>query len=297
MNHDAPPDAAPALAEPAEPANAAQTSCWNEQAGPLWARRQEELDAQLAPIGDALLEALGLRRGERVLDVGCGAGATTLAIADRVAPGEVLGLDVSAPLLARAAERARGLTHVQFVRADAQTHRHEGARFDVVSSRFGVMFFDDPIAAFANLGDMLVPGGRLGFVCWRSVRENPLFTLPLEAATPWLAQPPPMPPPDAPGPFAFADSDRVRALLEAAGWAQIEIAPHDVDVAYAGGPDLERAVDLALEIGPLSRAMPGVESSQHAPIRAAVREAFARHLGPRGVVLPAASWLVTARRA
>lgn len=282
-------------------ANAEQTTCWNEQAGPKWVRRQEELDAQLAPIGEAILAKLALRFGERVLDVGCGAGATTLAIAERVAPGRVIGLDVSEPLLARASERARGLANVGFVRADAQTHRVDeeepGTRFDVVFSRFGVMFFDDPVRAFANLREATVPGGRLGFVCWRAARENPLFTLPLEAASHLVETQPEMPAPNAPGPFGFADEGRVRGVLAEAGWTDVAIAPHDVDVVYAGTTDLDAAVALALEIGPLSRVLSGVDAARLAAVRSAVREAFVPHVTTRGVMLPTATWLVTARRA
>ncbi len=283
-------------------ANDAQTTCWNEQAGPKWVRRQEELDAQLEPVGAAIIEKLALKRGERVLDVGCGAGATTLAIADLVRPGGVTGLDVSVPLLGRADERSRGLENVRFVHADAQTHDFEQARgleqarFDVVFSRFGVMFFDDPVRAFRNLRAALAPRGRLGFVCWRSAAENPLFTLPLEAAAAFVDPASQVPAPEAPGPFAFADASRVRAFLEAAGFVEIEITPHDVDVVYAGSRDPDAAAELALEIGPLGRALATIDPAQHAEVRAAVRRAFERHVTPRGVILPTATWLVTARR-
>ncbi|MBN8610609.1 MAG: class I SAM-dependent methyltransferase [Deltaproteobacteria bacterium] len=283
-------------AERGESANTAQTTCWNEQAGPKWARRQRELDAQLEPIGRAILEKLAVQRGERVLDVGCGAGATTLTLAELTRPGEVVGLDVSAPLLARANERASGIENVRFLHADAQTHRFEEAGFDALFSRFGVMFFDDPVRAFANLRETMAPGGRLGFVCWRSASENPLFTLPLEAASRVVATADETPQANAPGPFAFADASRVEHVLTAAGWTHVELAPHDVEVVYAGTEDVEAAVDLALEIGPLSRLLPSVDRAQHAAIRAAVRDAFVPHLTSEGVVLPTATWLVTARR-
>lgn len=276
-------------------ANAEQTTLWNEQAGPKWVRRQEELDAQLAPIGRAILERLALRSAERVLDVGCGAGATSLDAAEIVRPGDVVGVDVSEPLLARAAERARGIGNVRFLRADAQTHAFGQPRFDVLVSRFGVMFFDDPVRAFANLREATVPSGRMGFVCWRGADENPLFTLPLASVSHLVPTSSEAPTPDAPGPLAFADASRVRSILEAAGWTQIEIAPHDVDVVYAGTTDLEAAVDLAFEIGPLGRLVATIDPRERAPLRDAVRGAFVPHLTPKGVVLPSATWLVTAR--
>jgi len=190
-----------------------------------------------------------------------------------------------------------GIANVRFVLADAQTHRWQRPQFDAVFSRFGVMFFDDPVRAFGNLRDALVAGGRMGFVCWRSARENPLFTLPLAAASRVVATAgQETPDPYAPGPFAFADASRVQHVLAASGWTQVELTPHDVEVVYAGTEDLEAAVDLALEIGPLSRLLPSVDRAEHPAIRAAVREAFAPHASSRGVMLPTATWLVTARR-
>src|SRR6185503_5359802 len=138
---------------------------------------QRDLDAQLEPFGVAVLSKLGLVSRESVLDVGCGAGATSLMLAERVRPGEVVGVDISAPLLARARERGGALSNLRFELADAQTLAFGGARYDAVFSRFGVMFFADPVAAFRNLGAALRPDGRLGFVCWRAMRDNPSFVL------------------------------------------------------------------------------------------------------------------------
>src|SRR5881628_2723223 len=161
------------------------------------------------------MERARIGAGERVIDIGCGCGDTTIALARRVGPaGLVLGIDVSAPMLARAADAAReaGVAHVRFEHADAQTHRFPAQAFDVLYSRFGVMFFSDPAAAFGNLRTALRPGGRLGFVCWQAVPENPWIAVPLEAAAQHMALPPP-PAPGAPGPFSFADPERVRRIL------------------------------------------------------------------------------------
>ncbi len=274
--------------------NREQAIYWDEQAGPRWVAAERHMDAQLEPLGVAAMDALGLAPGERVLDVGCGAGATSLAIAERVRPGEVVGLDISGSLLARARERAAGIDSVRFERGDAQTFAFEGRTFDAIFSRFGVMFFADPVAAFANLRTALRPGGRLGFVCWRPMRENPLFHVPIEAAMPLLPQAPAAPPPDAPGPFAFADAARVRAILERAGYHDVAVTPHDGVVA-GERTDLDGAVDLAMQFGPLSRALSGVDDATRARIRERVRAAFVPYHGASGVSFPAATWLVTAR--
>src|SRR5438309_1620679 len=199
-------------------ANAEQIRYWNEAAGPKWVSFQKVIDAQIAPLGERAMDRASIAPGERVIDVGCGCGDTTITLARRVGPaGLVLGIDISAPMLERAAETARaaGLANVRFENADAQTHRLSPGAFDVVYSRFGVMFFADPVAAFTNLRAALRPGGRLAFVCWRSLAENPLFTAPMAAAAKHL---PPLPPPhpNAPDPFAFADRARVAQILETA---------------------------------------------------------------------------------
>jgi SAM-dependent methyltransferase len=159
------------------------------------------------------------------------------------------------------------------------------------------MFFADPHAAFKNLLACLRPGGRLGFVCWRQMNENPWVTVPLAAALPFLPAPPEPPVAGAPGPFAFADGARTRLILEAAGFVAIDVAPVDSELLVGGSEDIESAVHLALQIGPLGRALAGLDDDVRANARKAVRDAVAAHLGPRGVYLPAAAWLVTARRA
>jgi SAM-dependent methyltransferase len=276
--------------------NRDQASYWNEQAGHRWVAVQRDLDAQLEPFGIAVMTELGLVSGERVLDVGCGAGATSLMLAEQVRPGQVVGIDISGPLLARARQRAEAIENLRFDQADAQTFAFPGASYGIVFSRFGVMFFADPIEAFANLRTALRPGGKLGFVCWRAMRDNPSFAVPLEAALPFLPELPQPPEPGAPGPFAFADEDRIRGILERAGYVDIDIAPHDTDVVFAGRSDIEGAADLALQIGPLGRALSTLAETNRARVRAAVRDAFVPYHGPSGVTLPAATWIVTARR-
>lgn len=274
-----------------EIANVQQAAYWNEQAGPTWAAMQSPMDRQLEPLGRRVMAALALRPGERVLDVGCGAGATTLALADAVAPeGSVLGVDISTPLLDVARARSAGHAGVAFLEADAQTHPLETAGFDVVFSRFGVMFFSDPPRAFANLRRALGPGGRLGFVCWRAPAENPAFTLPM-ASVQHLFPPPQPPQPGAPGPFAFADPERVRGILDSAGFADVAVTPHDEKI---GAGDLDAALEVALKIGVLGGALREHPEKREAVIDA-VRAALAAHDGPDGVKLDSATWIVTAR--
>ncbi len=273
--------------------NRDQEIMWNEQSGPRWVAMQREMDAQLEPFGVAVADALAISSEQRVLDVGCGAGATSLMLAKRAR--EVVGLDISEPLLERARERAKGIANLRFERADAQTFAFS-SDFDAVFSRFGVMFFDDSVAAFRNLRSALAEGGKLGFVCWRPMSENPAFTLPLQAGLPFLPEPPKPFDPNAPGPFAFADANKVRGILEQAGFTSVDLNPLDVELVFGGRADLEGAVDLALQIGPLARALGNAPQETVTRIRAAVAEALRPHHGPSGVALPSATWIVTARR-
>jgi len=271
--------------------NAAQAAYWNEIAGPSWAEFQEGLDRQVAPLGRRAMAALAPKPGERILDIGCGAGQTSLELAQAVgAGGTVLAVDLSEPLLDIARRRTGGTPGLEIAQGDAQTFAFAAGAFDAAFSRFGVMFFADPPAAFANIRRALKPGGRLAFVCWRTPGENPIMRLPMEAAGP-LAPPPSPPEPGAPGPFAFADPDRVRGILASAGFTAVELAAHDQKV---GSGDLETALALALRIGPLGallRENPGLREA----VAPRVRAALAEHDGPEGPMLDAAVWIVTAR--
>ena len=274
------------------PANAEQIEGWNDAIGRSWAMLHERLDRQLTPIGRAAMAKAGFGAGDRVLDVGCGCGETTLEIAGKV--GEVLGADVSAMLLdlARKAADAQGLANVQFVEADAQVAKLPGP-FDVVFSRFGVMFFDDPEAAFANIRKALKPGGRLAFCCWRRPAENVWLALPMQAVGHLL---PPLPPsdPNAPGPFAFADSGRVKGILADAGFSEIVIEPLDLRI---GGDSLEDTAFMALRMGQLGSALRQIGASDElkARVSEALHKALAEHLEDGVVKLPAAAWIVSAK--
>ena len=226
--------------------NAAQIEYWNTKAGETWAQFQEALDRQVEPLGLAAMDVLCPREGEHIIDIGCGCGQTSLALAARVGPtGSVVGVDISEPMLDVALRRRPSAPDLQvaFRKLDAQTGDLGHGFFDAAYSRFGVMFFGDPVAAFANIRASLKPGGRLAFVCWRPVSENPWMQAPLQAALPLL---PPVTPPDptAPGPFAFADLSRVRSILANSGYGSATINPFDADI---GGGDLEQTLKLALQ--------------------------------------------------
>jgi len=304
-------------------ANAEQQVFWN-QAGPVWVAYQERLDRQIGPHGERALALFAAQLGERVLDLGCGCGDSSLSLAERVAPGgQVLGLDLSEPMLARARERAAaaGLSNLSFRAADVQTAALEPASFDAANargasrrssvqtaalerasfdaafSRFGVMFFADPVAAFRNVRSALRPGGRLVFVCWRPVAENDWVRLPMAAVAPHLSLPPPAAP-DAPGPFSFGAAERVRGILAAAGFEGIRIEPAELPMAPGGG-DLDEAADILLEVGPVAAALREMKAddSLRNRVRSAVRASLEPHQRAGRVELGSAIWLVQARRA
>jgi SAM-dependent methyltransferase len=284
----------------AEAANAQQIAYWNEGAGDLWVRLQERLDAQLDGIGEHALEAAGIAPGDRVLDVGCGCGASSLAAARRVAPGgRVLGADVSAPMLARARERAAeaGLEDLEFVQADAQTHDFGAAAFDAVVSRFGVMFFETPERAFGNLRRALSARGRLAFVCWQSLGRNPWMAAPLAAVARHLPSLPPPPDPNAPGPFAFADPERVRGILEGGGFEAVRIESLEGTLSVGGATSAEEAGAFVIEMGPAGRALREMGADEALRRRAAEDAARALEpwVGDDGVAVPYAAWRVTGR--
>jgi ubiquinone/menaquinone biosynthesis C-methylase UbiE len=281
--------------EPTGP-NAEQIKYWNEESAQRWVEFQAALDAQLETLGRRAMERAALQSGERVLDVGCGCGTTTLELARRVGPtGAAIGLDISAPMLEQARRVAAQTSNVRFINADAQTHRLEEDSVDVIFSRFGVMFFADPRAAFANLRTALATRGRLAFACWRSLPENPWMAVPMMAAMQHVTMPPP-PAPDAPGPLAFADADRVRGILSGAGFTDVRFDPVDEMLTVGGSTDLDRAVRFLLDLGPTARLLRDADPGVLPAVTAAIRDALEPYHGPEGVRMSGAVWIVTARR-
>jgi SAM-dependent methyltransferase len=281
-------------AAPLHADNAAQAEYWNRTAGQRWTDRQEEQDLVLRPISDRLIAAADAKPGQRVIDVGCGCGATTIDFAARVMPGgEVLGLDISEPMLARARERAPSTLPARFVLADATVYDFEPAWANLAVSRFGVMLFADPARSFANLRQGMKSGGRLAFACWREAKQNPFFVVPLREAKKH-APPQPETNPDDPGPFAFADDARVRRVLTTPGFADIVVTPQDLDLDIAIGRGLDAAVTGALSIGPTSRILDGQPEAVRAAAAADIRKALSERAHGDSVPLGAAIWIVTA---
>jgi SAM-dependent methyltransferase len=278
-------------------ANMAQRDYWNRVAGPRWVGLEGFVERRVQPVNDLLLAAAAPMAGETVLEIGCGTGAATVPLARAVGPqGAVLGADISAPMLTAARRRIAesGLGNVSFIETDAQTHAFEPGHFDLVASRFGVMFFADPRAAFANLLRATRPGGRLGFACWAGLADNPHWLVPYEIALRHLGPPSPTPP-RAPGPMAFAEPDYVRGFLGAAGFAEIDIRRETI--ALAGATAAEEA-EHADKMGPPARLIeekqPGAALRE--TIRHEIEAAFAAHVENGRVRLTGTVHLVTARR-
>jgi SAM-dependent methyltransferase len=273
---------------------AAQADYWNRVGARRWIDNQDILDQLLRPVSARLVAAARAEAGECVIDVGCGCGATTIDFGARVAPGgEVFGLDISAPMLERARERAPAGLPLRFALGDAATHELTPCWADLVVSRFGVMFFADPARAFANLRQGLRPGGRLAFACWHAAKLNPWMTVPLREAS---KHAPPLPEagPEDPGPFSFADEKRVRRVLREAGYDDIEVEPHQFDLDIALGRGLDTAVVVALASGLASRILDGQGEEVRAAAAADIRAALALHARGRSVRLGAGIWIVTA---
>jgi SAM-dependent methyltransferase len=271
---------------------------WNSEAAQTWSTRPERYDAMLSDLGERVLRAAALAPGERVVDVGCGGGQLTLQAAEAVGPtGSVLGVDIATQLVGLTGRRATeaGLSNVDVLEADAQSHDFPASSYDVVMSRFGVMFFADPVAAFANLRQATAAGGRLAFVCWQPAPLNEWATVPLFAVGPHVGFPEP-PPPGAPGPFAFGDADRLRQILQDAGWSDVTFEDVQTTVPAGGARSADEAVAFITEdtFGKLLLANATPEKREAAV--AALREAYAERTGPDGVRLKAAAWIVTARR-
>ena len=275
--------------------NTDQIAYWNGPGGQRWSDRQQMQDILLAPVCDLLIDRAGAKASDRIIDVGCGCGATTIAFAQAVGPGGyVLGIDISAPMLARAKQMALPRLSVEFVLADATVYAFDPASFDLVASRFGVMFFADPVLSFANLRRALRPSGRLALACWREPRDNPWLMTPLQAAYQHVPKLPQQGAED-PGPFAFASEARVKNILDAAGFSAIELERCDLllDIAIGGG--LDAAVKSALEIGPASRALEGQPAELRAAAAGAIREALEPFVRGQTVPLAGSIWIVTAQ--
>ena len=277
-------------------ANADQADYWSSDAGQKWATHQGQLDTLMSVVLEAVVRRAAPQRDEQVLDIGCGTGASALVLSERVGPeGRVTALDISEPLLAMARRRsvAEGRENVDFVLSDAQTHKFAEAGADLVFSRFGVMFFDDNVAAFSNLRSAARRGGRLAMICWQGAPDNPWFMLPMQAAMERLGKPDPMDP-LAPGPMAFKDVDRVTGILRKAGWGEARGEKLEVDLIPP--QSLKAAADMATQIGPATRLIreKGASDADVAAIRKRCIDSFEPYQGDAGLRVPARLIIYTA---
>ena len=273
---------------------AAQKAFWNSEATRRWVTEQERIDRMFAGVTDAALAAAAPKPGESVIDVGCGTGTTLLRLAEAVGPaGRVLGVDISEQQLTLARERIAVVVQAQVMLDDAATHDFPPGAFDLVFTRFGVMFFADPIAAFTNIRRALKPGGRLALAVFRPGPENPWATASI-AAIRHLVPPPSSPGPDDPGQFAWGDPARVHRILGGAGFRDVMLTPLDLPITL--GVNAAEAARFATFIGQGARLLNGVPETTRDAARAAFEVFFKQHEGPNGVSLPAGLWLVSAVR-
>ena len=291
MTH--PTEARPRTAD--EP-NQAQRNQWNE-GQPRYHAYADRWEQVWAPFGQAMFDAARLQPAERVMDIGCGYGTTTIEAAERVAPsGRVVGVDISAAMLEPARRRvaATGLDNIELLEADAQVHTFDARSFDAVISRFGTMFFADPDAAFANLARALRPDGRLAFVCWQDPLKSEWIAVALGAAVAALGQAPDLGAPGAPGPFAFADGDRLRRLITAGGFRDVTL--ETVTRPQRIGDDADDAAAFLMSIAEDMQVFAGAPDEVVTAAIDALRTAYAPYTGPHGVVMDGTAWLVSAHR-
>ncbi len=268
--------------------NEEQIEYWNDNAGLKWAEQQDVMDALLAPVTSLLIDAAAIAPGERVMDIGCGTGETSLIAIE--AGADVTGVDVSEPMLDLARSRADGRANL--ILADASEYRADEG-FDLIMSRFGVMFFDDPVAAFTNIKANLKPGGRMVFACWDHPKLNKWVMVPMAAIKPLLPEAPETDP-HAPGPFAFADSDRLKAILTEAGFDDVSMTAHSVDICMSQSGGVDGAVYFSSQIGPASRALGEVDEALQPQLLAALKEALAPYDDGGRVALDGGIWIVQA---
>lgn len=276
--------------------NADQQTFWTDQAGPIWVAQMAAMDRQLAPVLDELFVRANLQSGEDVLDIGCGAGTSTMQAARQVGvTGTALGADISATLLNEAKRLSHGLAHVDFRMADAQTYGFKAASTDCLISRFGVMFFEDPVAAFSNMATALRPNGRMVFASWGAIAENPYFTLPAQVSKQVIGAVPKSDQ-DAPGPFAFRNPERVTSILSAAGL--VDVTAQAVTLPLTPEGDAGTVATLMCEIGPAQRALShfDVDDADRAKLVAALSDALAPFQTPDGIRIPACINFFTARK-
>jgi ubiquinone/menaquinone biosynthesis C-methylase UbiE len=269
---------------------------WNEEGGNKWAENIDIVESMIEPLSDVLIEKIAANFGEHVLDVGSGGGVTSMKLAEQVgSTGSVLGVDVSEPILSIARNRGKDIANLQFQQSDATTAVLDENRFDIITSRFGVMFFDDPVLAFSNLHAALKTSGRLIFMCWRSLEENPWIAEPAKAA--FEVVPPPAdaekPEPTDPGPFSLADKDHLKMVLSSAGFNNIELQMVDMNIPMG---NLNDAVSFLMKMGPAAEAIKEASGKDKNAIAEAMTKVLAKYDTAAGIKTPSATWIVRASK-
>ena len=286
----------------ADEANAEQVEYWNGEAGQNWVERDKQMAMTLRPIGGEAIAAALVQPGEAVLDIGCGCADTSFSLLQSVgATGRVLGVDISGPMLEAATNRAKQLPDelqdaIVFEHADASIYPFEPASFDLIFSRFGVMFFADPAAAFANIRKALKPEGRIAFICWAPVPENEWITLPMSAALQHIPRPEPMPP-NAPGPFGLSDRAYTEQVLSEAGYTDINIVSTRPLMRFGHGIERDGVADFFVDIGPAARVLIDTPPELIETVRLAMAEAVMPRYDGETINLNASCWIVTASSA
>jgi ubiquinone/menaquinone biosynthesis C-methylase UbiE len=280
-----------------EDKNAKQKEFWSGKGGDYWVVKQNEMDIMLNPLGEKALAKLDLKSNSKVLDIGCGCGATTLEIAKKVSDGTVTGLDISVPMLNQAKSEAsiQGIPNVDFRVVDVQIEQLPSKEYDYVYSRFGVMFFEDPFEAFRNISSSVKEGGKLSFVCWQDPYLNPWQSLSIQVIRGYLDIP--SPPPRSPGPFAFQEKDYVKDILEQSGFSYISLDDNQEDITMFAGKSLQEASEDYLAINPVvTEMLKDSPDSLKAKIVESLKEAFSEYHKGDGLLFPSATWIVSASK-
>jgi SAM-dependent methyltransferase len=275
--------------------NVEQAEEWDGREGDHWVQHADRYDALSQRITPHLMDAAAVGAADRVLDVGCGCGLTTRTAAHAASAGSVLGVDLSAAMLQEAERRARAerLANVGFEQGDAQVHTFSPAAFDLAISRFGVMFFENPVASFANVASAIRSGGRFVFLCWQDLPFNDWIMVPAGPALSYVPFPD-LGPEGAPGPFSLADADRIRRILTEAGFEGIEI--NEITEQVFLGEDAADATDFLQGTGMARVLFEGADADTERKAIDAVRGALEAHEQPEGIWLGSAAWLVAATR-
>ena len=280
-----------------EDKNIKQKEFWSGAGGDVWVNKQKEMDIMLNPLGQRAIDKLDLSNGKRILDIGCGCGATTLEIAKMIPEGKIIGVDISEPMLNQARKDAleMSLSNTEFVVQDVQTDEISKDAFDIAFSRFGVMFFEDSYEAFKNINNALKIGGQLSFVCWQEPLLNPWQSLSIQVIKQFIDLP--SPPPKSPGPFAFEDKSYIEDILDCSNFKDINIDDNQEEIIMFSGKSLKEASEDYLTINPVvTEMLKNSPKELKEEILEALIIKFSDFHEDHGLVFPSATWIVTAKK-